>query len=332
MYMEEKQRRYVFEKYKNKATRLTCPKCGRQHCLTRYIDVTTGLPVHDSVGRCDHVQSCGYDLTPYQFYKDNPWERDKSNRGQSSTGNNFNQYMRMHQRTQYRNVSWNAVERFQDSPNSFTDWFGKLFESPQDAIKNAIGLYHLRTFVNERSGERGVIFWQIDQNNDVRDGKIMYYQRDGHRKQYMSWVSAEYRRWRLWNDDVETKKCFFGEHLLKFYSKSNVCLVESEKTAIICSTLFPQYIWLATCGCGQLKNETALVLRGRNVVVFPDTGEELKWRIVLETTGGINYSMVMDFEHCAKNTDVADLLLSGLVSVEKVGQIITNNFNQICQQ
>lgn len=46
----------------------------------------------------------------------------------------------------------------------------------------------------------------------------------------------------------ELPQCLFGEHLLKKYPNKTVALVESEKTAIICSALMPDYIWLATGG------------------------------------------------------------------------------------
>ena len=46
-------------------------------------------------------------------------------------------------------------------------------------------------------------------------------------------------------------------------------LVESEKTAVICSALRPECIWLATGGKGQL-NDRVEVLQGRRIVAFPD--------------------------------------------------------------
>ena len=322
------EQRYIYEKYKTKATRYTCPKCGRPHCFTRYIDQRTGLPINERVGRCDHVQSCGYDYTPRQFFFDNPWERQDSRIPKQKTRyRNFNDYMRQQPKKEYRCVTWNAVEELAPNgdSNSFTDWFGKLFTEPQKAIEAAKSKYHISTFVN-RAGERGVVFWQINKDNDVVDGKVMYYNPDGHRKQYMTWISAEYKKRIFWSEDVETKKCFFGEHLLYFSSKmTGVCLVESEKTALICSSIFPQFIWLATCGCANLNKETAEVLRGRLVVVFPDSGQEDKWDDVLRESR-VLYKMVRDFSEYPPNTDVADLLLDGRLSIEQLNEILTKKF------
>jgi len=52
------------------------------------------------------------------------------------------------------------------------------------------------------------------------------------------------RKWRV-------TQCLFGEHLLQDKVNANVALVESEKTAVICFRLLPEYIWLATSGKSQ---------------------------------------------------------------------------------
>jgi hypothetical protein len=61
----------------------------------------------------------------------------------------------------------------------------------------------------------------------------------------------------------------FGEHNLKEPGK--VVLVESEKTAILCSYWNPKYIWLATGGAGGLTRQKAEVLRGRRVFISVDS-------------------------------------------------------------
>ena len=65
----------------------------------------------------------------------------------------------------------------------------------------------------------GVIFWQIDQEERVRDGKVMYYGPDCHRlkdkEHHPTWVSALLRqRDPFPNSPHETSHCFFGTHLL----------------------------------------------------------------------------------------------------------------------
>ena len=187
----------------------------------------------------------------------------------------------------------------------------------------------------------GVIFWQIDQDERVRDGKVMYYGPDCHRdKQHNpTWVSALLRKRDPFpGSPHETSHCFFGTHLLtESYFKSHteiteiterpkgqieitddtdyflntdfmdfmdyaakaapaqpvpealsvisvisvcpkksVCMVEAEKTAVILSEVYPQYVWLAAGGLGEVQVEKFRPLRGHQVVLFPDTDPDGK--------------------------------------------------------
>ena len=170
------------------------------------------------------------------------------------------------------------------------------------------------------SKQGGVIFWQIDQEERVRDGKVMYYQTDCHRdKQHNpTWVSTLLRqRDPFPNSPHETSHCFFGTHLLteshfkghteiteiterpkgqieiterfptsyaqpvpealsvisviSVCPKKSVCVVEAEKTALIMSEVYPEYVWLAAGGLGEVQVEKFRPLRGHKVVLFPDT-------------------------------------------------------------
>ena len=168
----------------------------------------------------------------------------------------------------------------------------------------------------------GVIFWQIDQEERVRDGKVMYYGPDCHRlkdkEHHPTWVSALLRKRDPFpNSPHETSHCFFGTHLLtesyfkghteiteiterpkgqieiterfptsyaqpvpealsvisviSVCPKKSVCVVEAEKTAVIMSELYPEYVWLAAGGLGEVQVEKFRPLRGHKVILFPDT-------------------------------------------------------------
>ena len=69
----KKNYRYHLLKYKGRSSRLTCPGCGRPHCFTPYVD-ENDVPVDvERYGRCDHEQSCAYNLYP-------PYEPDRQGR------------------------------------------------------------------------------------------------------------------------------------------------------------------------------------------------------------------------------------------------------------
>ena len=63
-----------------------------------------------------------------------------------------------------------------------------------------------------------------------------------------------------------------------------VAIVESEKTAVIMSEHCPDAIWLATGGINQFHPQLLLPLRGRRIILFPDTDPDGKtyqqWRQV----------------------------------------------------
>ena len=123
------------------------------------------------------------------------------------------------------------------------------------------------------SRQGGVIFWQIDQEGRVHDGKVMYYLSDCHRNKAHkpTWVSYLLRRRDPFpNAAHETSHCFFGLHLVSPHC-CTVAVVEAEKTAVILSELYPQYIWLASGGLGEVQPDKFRALRGCKVILFPDT-------------------------------------------------------------
>ena len=133
------------------------------------------------------------------------------------------------------------------------------------------------------SRDGGVIFWQINQLGQVYDGKIMYYRPDCHRdhEHVPTWVISVIKSFYQCPVDIPTPHCLFGSHLLKPLPDSprlgeehqTVCVVESEKTAVILSEVFPQYLWLAAGGLNELTVNKLFPLRHRQVIIFPDTDE-----------------------------------------------------------
>ena len=53
--------------------------------------------------------------------------------------------------------------------------------------------------------------------------------------------------------------------------KKSVCVVEAEKTAVIMSEVYPQFVWMAAGGLSALSAEKLHPLRDHKVVLFPDT-------------------------------------------------------------
>lgn len=156
----------------------------------------------------------------------------------------------------------------------------------KERLMTAVNRYRLGA-----SKEGGVIFWEIDDQQRVRTGKIMYYKPDCHRDKghNPTWVHSLMKS--QLPADYELQHCLFGLHLISPTDDTNhtdkkVAIVESEKTAVIMSEIVPEFIWMS-CGGLQMFNAELLVpLVNHKVVILPDTDETgeayNKWLTVLK--------------------------------------------------
>jgi len=187
-----------------------------------------------------------------------------------------------------------------------------------DQMLRAASKYHLGC-----TRDKGVIFWQINDHNQLLDGKIMFYKPDCHRdhNRHPSWVTSRLKHRRMLPEDFEASRCLFGLHLVT--PGAAVAIVEAEKTAVICSELFPDYVWLATGGLSNLSSPRLAPLRNNKIIIFPDTdptGETYqKWLdIAIKAQQDLNINIpVADMlelnatpEQKARKIDIADLLIS----------------------
>lgn len=132
---------------------------------------------------------------------------------------------------------------------------------------------------------------------------------DGHRDGYQGWTHVPLIRQGLLPLDWQLYQCLYGQHLLPCRPEAHVCVVESEKTALVMACLRPRELWLATGGSGGLTVERVACLRGRRVTIFPDSGCYEKWSRQMQQTDGIPYNISSSLEAYAPNTDLCDLLL-----------------------
>jgi len=112
------------------------------------------------------------------------------------------------------------------------------------------------------------------------------------------------------NETEHYKKCLCGEHLLE--DGKIVCIVESEKTAVICAFKYPQYNWVATGGNNGVKLEVLSILKGRQVYYLTDNDKAGNNNSILDKlhNTGINFEKVF-FETAKESEDLADLIIRG---------------------
>jgi hypothetical protein len=149
--------------------------------------------------------------------------------------------------------------------NHFVNYIISLFGV--EVTSEVVSRYFIGTSNHYWNG--ATVFWQIDTAGKIRTGKIMPYnpitgKRIKEPCNCINWIHSILKQ-----PEFALKQCLFGEHLLRDKIKP-VAIVESEKTAVIASVYFPNFIWLAVGGKDGLNAEKCKVLKGRTVTLFPD--------------------------------------------------------------
>lgn len=313
------------EPYHGRDSRHACPACKQQKTFTFYIDGETGRPINPTVGKCNREIKCGYHYTPREYFRDNPKpkryltgnlfeqsdtgssmynntgssmsnneiRKERENRGNTLVGgqpNQFNQTNKINQtgNLNYVEILQNKIDcispRYVISSKSYNSNFVEFLHNyfPREKIREAVDNYALGAASYKR-----VIFWQIDNNDNVRTGKIMQYnphtgKRVKNEKGGINWVHNIIKKRSAVFEHYNLCQCYFGEHLLNLYPDKPVAIVEAEKTAVIGSMIYSDFIWLAAGNLHGLNSPKSKVLRDRYVLLYPDAGCYEKWKAKLK--------------------------------------------------
>ncbi|WP_246850461.1 DUF6371 domain-containing protein [Rufibacter roseolus] len=311
-----------------KGTRFTCPNCLVKRQFTRYIDTETGEYLHRTVGSCNRENKCGYHYTPRAYFLDNP-DRNKSS-AQYGRSNSNTETAPAPSKFTLQKVKWRytAEEQRKDLISSIPKeklkatcrLYGKnnfaLFLREKFGLKVANRLISQYQLGTSKKWPGATVFWQVDAEGRIRTGKIMLYDRETGKRVKKPYNRIYWVHKALEGDDFTLKQCLFGEHLLKRFPNKPVAIVESEKSAIICSVYLPRYIWLAVGGLSSLTKERCKVLKDRNVTLFPDLGGFEKWTkkaAALESIGLFTVSDLLERissrDQKEEGLDIADFLL-----------------------
>lgn len=229
---------------------------------------------------------------------------------------------------QFCTIPFRYVEESASSNSNFIYFLCGLFD--KDTTESPTIEKLIQEYAIGATKDGAVIFWQIDAHGKVRTGKVMQYNKEtGHRIKEagaVQWIHTTMKKKGLLPAEWELTQCLFGEHLLSVYPQKSVCLTESEKSAIIAAGVFPQFNWLATGGKSNMSMEKLSILRGKQVVMFPDIDAYPYWREKAEEMrkAGINVVVSDLLEKSATDTDrakkidLADLLIRQLEAVEVV--------------
>lgn len=170
------------------------------------------------------------------------------------------------------------------------------------------------------------IWWQMDEQNRVRTGKLMKYLHNGHRdkesKYSFNFVHSLLLKAGVWSDkERQLETCLFGQHLVDAFKDAEICLVESEKSALICSAFTEptERLWMATAGKSGLtrKKLQPLIDRKRYIVIYPDKDGYNEWKAMAEMIGyerlSVSNKVNELWQPCdGEKADIADIMLRRL--------------------
>jgi len=293
---------YTLQSYSGRQSRHHCPECNhRNRTFSRYIHTETGEELAPHIGRCDRQDNCGYHMKPSDFFREtssayrpmtmaqirkNGTKKHKTKKRHGpSTMDNRQQEAEYYISADYVNDSFCNYDK-----NNFVSYLINRFGL--DVADTLVGRYRIGT---SSYWHGATIFWQLDTHGYVRTGKIMLYDKKNGKRvkqpfNHVNWVHtvlmSEVRDRKSDNasdighqtSDFQLRQCLFGEHLLITSPNKPVAIVESEKTAIIASTLMPGFIWLASGSLDGLSIEKCKVLQKREVMLFPDVNGYRKWK------------------------------------------------------
>ena len=318
------------QKYKGPASRHTCPQCNTKQSFTLYLDGTTHQPIHKTVGICNRESKCGFHYPPKQFFADNP-ELIKSTTYNSNTTNFVQRFTPSPLEREGEGdralpvgtIPFSYVERSASYKSNFVRFLFDILTDNQ--IQYIVESYALGATKNQE-----VIFWQIDNKSVVRTGKIMQYdaltgKRIKHESGAINWVHNKLKKSGALPDDFNLQQCFFGEHLLDLRPEATVCIVESEKSALIAAAIFKDVLWLAAGNINGITVDKCKVLSNRTVILYPDLGAYDKWltkacEIKFQCNCNISVSELLEKEATpfakANGMDIADFMIDQLKATQ----------------
>jgi hypothetical protein len=281
-------------------------------------------------GRCDRSNSCGYYKYPEK--SDSNVKLDLTQRKVATLTDKVGPPSSITERYVQQSLKGYKI-------NSFYRFLCNMFTKQE--IDSVFATYKVGT---SKLWGGATVFWQISIDFEVRTGKVIKFdpltgKRIKEPRPLMTWVHVILKL-----KEFNLKQVLFGEHLLPQFPKKTVCIVESEKTAIIMALKYPNYLWLATGGKSEFKTEKLRVLTGRKVVIFPDTDFHKDWTEKSECISKqLNLNLVVSsyLMNCTiaidqkKGYDLADfkqINLDNANLIQTKNQAINSDLEQLLQQ
>lgn len=235
----------------------SCPGCGHKTFVVFLETNSNNIVDAQQYGRCDRENSCGY----YQYPSKDLNNSDFKVSNQTKAVENIKQLF----------PEESMVRAVTDGTNSLLGPFHEFM------YNLGIPKEHLMKWGVHGNGDDPqylfTVFLHRNLQGQVCNFKWFKYKVDGHRDQDFNSYSLEQPKSQGASTQWRYMFCLFGEHLLDPSKRRIVCVVESEKTAVMASYFYPQFDWVACGSNGGLTDGTA----GKPDKVSPLLGRTVYW-------------------------------------------------------
>lgn len=206
--------------------------------------------------------------------------------------------------------------------NVFCTWFRNLPWENGDYKDAILKIYNVGTSL--KGDTKGwVIWWYMDENFNLRTGKMMKYLPNGHRDKRVNprWIHTNLEKQGVWSSEThKCEICLYGQHLIDVYPDAEICIVESEKTALICQAHahINEKLFLACGGLQRLNRKLLepLIKRNRWIILYPDIDGYDKWKAKAKEIGYERLQVsrkpkeLFDSDIYDSKSDIADILVT----------------------
>jgi 5S rRNA maturation endonuclease (ribonuclease M5) len=195
--------------------------------------------------------------------------------------------------------------------NNLVKWLGTIVGN--DVATDVALRYYVGTSHKTIYGAGATVFWCVD-GSGVRYAKVVQYDpATGKRNRDFEKPFLQPKH----HNGKGLSPCFFGEHLIQDApAEQIICIVESEKTALLCSIVLPSFLWISSSGANGITIEKMQSLKSRTVylVVDSDTDGRKGYQRANEklTKAGVQTKIVDLFPNRNDKTDLCDFIVSEL--------------------
>lgn len=284
---------YQFEQSPKKKG--TCPSCGYENVF-RYYQDSDGNRIEDA-GKCERINSCQYHAKPnYKLVK---WGISETIVSESV-------------KTDIIFPDQKILASIKNFEKNVSSNFHKMCVS-----QLKIPISHLQKWGVGTDKEFTVFIYKTQDNRVANTVHIKYLESFKRDKDVNTFSLKKPK-----DSNAKYKMPLYGEHQLCKEKTKIVCVVESQKTAIIASWFYPHFDFVACGAANGLTSEKLSVLFGRKIYWLADADKAGRDNSSLKNLKAYeqNFEIIDLFPSRNDGTDLADAIIEGNILSSEIPQ------------